>query len=74
MHVFNRYLDRRVPRSEAAKRLSYMDTQYLSRVITKWFWDTVNMNNIIEISTKLFVGSFGCSLGTSPWIDDFEPL
>lgn len=35
------YFGRRVPRSEVAKRLSYIDTNYLSRVITKHFWDSV---------------------------------
>jgi len=33
------YLNRRIPRSEFAKRLSHMDNDYISRVCHKWFWD-----------------------------------
>lgn len=33
------YLDRVIPRTEIATRISHMDGAYLSRVATKWFWD-----------------------------------
>jgi len=33
------YLDRIIPRTEIATRISHMDDAYLSRVATKWFWD-----------------------------------
>lgn len=33
------YLDRIIPRTEFATRISHMDGAYLSRVATKWFWD-----------------------------------
>jgi len=33
------YLNRRIPRSEFAKRISSFDNKALSRVCTKWFWD-----------------------------------
>jgi len=33
------YLNRRVPRSEFARRVSHMDNGYLSRVCLKWFFD-----------------------------------
>ncbi len=33
------YLDRLIPRSEIATRISHMDPAYISKVATKWFWD-----------------------------------
>ncbi len=33
------YLDRIIPRTEVATRITHMDSAYLSRVATKWFWD-----------------------------------
>lgn len=33
------YLNRRVPRSEVATRISHMTPAYISNVITNWFWD-----------------------------------
>ena len=33
------YLDRIIPRTEIATRISHMDDAYLNRVATKWFWD-----------------------------------
>jgi len=32
-------LNRKVPRSEVAKRVSHYDAELLSKVATKWFWD-----------------------------------
>ena len=33
------YLNRRVTRSEFAKRISALENGHLTRVATKWFWD-----------------------------------
>jgi len=33
------YLNRKVPRSEVARRVSHFDNQILQRVASKWFWD-----------------------------------
>ena len=35
----NRYLNRRIPRSEFATRISNLDAGLLNRVATRWFWD-----------------------------------
>ena len=34
------YAQRRIPRSEVAKRVSLMDNRYLEKVYAKWMWDT----------------------------------
>lgn len=33
------YMNRRVPRSEIAKRISSMDARFLEKTYTKWLWD-----------------------------------
>jgi processing peptidase subunit beta len=34
------YANRRIPRSEIAKRVSLMDNRYLEKIYAKWMWDT----------------------------------
>jgi processing peptidase subunit beta len=34
-----RYLGRRVPRSEYAKRISHYNEGLINRVVNRWFWD-----------------------------------
>lgn len=38
-------MDRIIPRSEVANRITNMDPQLLSRVATKWFWDKETVVN-----------------------------
>mmetsp|Transcript_6035 Transcript_6035/g.6622 ORF Transcript_6035/g.6622 Transcript_6035/m.6622 type:complete len:523 (-) Transcript_6035:167-1735(-) len=52
------YLNRRVPRSEVAKRISHMDSKHLGKVAFKWFWDAEMsavlwgpIHNVITYST-----------------------
>lgn len=33
------YLNRRVPRSEIAKRVSYIDSHQMKHLCNKWFYD-----------------------------------
>ena len=33
------YLDRLVSRTEIATKVTHMDPAYVSRLVTKWFWD-----------------------------------
>jgi hypothetical protein len=51
-----RYLDRRITRSEFAKRISNIEKGYLQRVVLDWFFDTVKI--------IYFTGFVNCGLGT----------
>lgn len=51
------YLDRVIPRTEIATRISNIDNAYLNKVATKWFWDKNTavtawgpLHNIMSIS------------------------
>ena len=53
------YLNRRVPRSEIAKRVSYLDADYMKHLCYKWFYDAepsfTNWGPIQETSS---IGSY----------------
>jgi hypothetical protein len=40
-YIINRYLGRRIPRSESAKRYSNIEKNYLKRVVLDKFFDNV---------------------------------
>ena len=53
------YLDRRVPRSEIAKRVSYLDNYYLKHLANKWFYDAEpSFTNWGPIESVAQVGSY----------------
>ena len=53
------YLDRRVPRSEIAKRVSYMDGDYVRHLAMEWFYDAEpSVTNWGPIETVSAYGSY----------------
>lgn len=53
------YMNRRVPRSEIAKRVSYLDSHHMRHLCNEWFYDAEpSFTNWGPIETVSQVGSY----------------